>query len=298
MHANFAEYAPFAIGAYILLALAGVSAWFIHALGSVFLIGRVAHAAGLGQHEGASVGRVIGVAATMLVLIAASLRLLGRCARMTRGVPSPAATGLRPGLQHLLRAAALEAGALAMRWFRPGERTPARVWTKGKGSPVTEADVEVDTLLRRRLAVAGDEFGWLSEETVDSPERLERRLVFIVDPIDGTRAFIEGDPRWCVSLALVADGAPIAAMVHAPALDFTHEATCDGPALLNGAADRRLACVLPRAGARRGATFPSRCAHERRNADRGDREDPVAGPSLVQGRRRLARRGARFGGFQ
>jgi myo-inositol-1(or 4)-monophosphatase len=153
---------------------------------------------------------------------------------MTRGVPSPAATGLRPGIQHLLRAAALEAGALAMRWFRPGERTPARVWTKGKGSPVTQADVEVDTLLRRRLAVAGDEFGWLSEETVDSPERLERRLVFIVDPIDGTRAFIEGDPRWCVSLALVADGAPIAAMVHAPALDFTHEATCDGQALLNG----------------------------------------------------------------
>ena len=124
---------------------------------------------------------------------------------MTRGVASPAATGLRPGVQHLLRAAALEAGALAMRWFRPGERTPARVWTKGKGSPVTEADVEVDTLLRRRLAVAGDEFGWLSEETVDSPERLERRLVFIVDPIDGTRAFIEGDPRWCV-VALVADG--------------------------------------------------------------------------------------------
>lgn len=153
---------------------------------------------------------------------------------MTRGVASPAATGLRPGVQHLLRAAALEAGALAMRWFRPGERTPARVWTKGKGSPVTEADVEVDTLLRRRLAAAGDEFGWLSEETADSPERLERRLVFIVDPIDGTRAFIEGDPRWCVSLALVADGAPIAAMVHAPALDFTHEATCDGPALLNG----------------------------------------------------------------
>jgi myo-inositol-1(or 4)-monophosphatase len=153
---------------------------------------------------------------------------------MTRGVPSPAATGLRPGIQDLLRAAALEAGALAMRWFRPGERTPARVWTKGKSSPVTEADVEVDTLLRRRLAVAGDEFGWLSEETVDSPERLERRLVFIVDPIDGTRAFIEGDPRWCVSLALVADGAPIAAMVHAPALDFTHEATCDGQALLNG----------------------------------------------------------------
>ena len=142
------------------------------------------------------------------------------------------------GLQGLIRASALEAGALAMRWFRPGERTAARIWTKGKSSPVTEADVEVDAFLRRRLAVAGEDFGWLSEETVDSHARLARRLVFIVDPIDGTRGFLEGDPRWCVSIALVADGVPIAAVVHAPALDFTHDAVCDGPALLNGTAIR------------------------------------------------------------
>ncbi|MBV9111362.1 MAG: MAPEG family protein [Hyphomicrobiales bacterium] len=75
-HGNFTEYAPFALAAYILLALGGVSAGFIHALGVVFIVGRVAHAAGLSQHEGASVGRAIGVAATMLVLIAAALRLL------------------------------------------------------------------------------------------------------------------------------------------------------------------------------------------------------------------------------
>lgn len=76
VHANFAEYAPFAIAAYILLALGGVSAGFIHALGTIFLVGRVAHAAGLSRHEGASVGRVIGVAATVLVLVAAALRLI------------------------------------------------------------------------------------------------------------------------------------------------------------------------------------------------------------------------------
>ena len=76
VHANFAEYAPFAIAAYVLLALSGVSAGFIHALGATFLVGRVAHAAGLSRYEGASVGRAIGVAATMLVLVAAALRLL------------------------------------------------------------------------------------------------------------------------------------------------------------------------------------------------------------------------------
>ncbi|MBV9591677.1 MAG: MAPEG family protein [Hyphomicrobiales bacterium] len=75
-HGNFTEYAPFAIAAYVLLALSGVSAVFIHVLGTVFIVGRVAHAAGLSQHEGASVGRTIGAAATMIVLIAASLRLL------------------------------------------------------------------------------------------------------------------------------------------------------------------------------------------------------------------------------
>jgi myo-inositol-1(or 4)-monophosphatase len=145
-------------------------------------------------------------------------------------VPEP-----RRDLQDLIRVAALEAGALAKRWFRAGERTAARAWTKGKNSPVTEADVEVDAFLRRRLAPAGKDIGWLSEETVDSPDRLGRRLVFVVDPIDGTRAFLEGDPRWCVSIALVADGVPIAAVVHAPALEITHEASIEAEALMNGA---------------------------------------------------------------
>ena len=147
--------------------------------------------------------------------------------------PEPLAE-MRQDIQELARAAALEAGALAMRWFQPGSRTTARVWTKAKSSPVTQADVEVDDFLRHRLTGIDAQFGWLSEETVDSPERLERRFIFVVDPIDGTRAFLEGDPRWCVSIALVDNGLPVAAVVHAPALGMMHEAVRGGPALLNG----------------------------------------------------------------
>jgi myo-inositol-1(or 4)-monophosphatase len=155
---------------------------------------------------------------------------------MTAAASPPRIRVASSDMLQLLGDAAREAGALAMRWFRPGERTAARIWTKGKSSPVTEADIAVDGFLRTRLAAAGSDFGWLSEETEDSPERLSFRRVFVVDPIDGTRGFAEGDPRWCVSIALVEDGAPVAAVVHAPALDLTHEASAAGPALLNGAA--------------------------------------------------------------
>jgi uncharacterized membrane protein YecN with MAPEG domain len=75
-HGNFAENAPFAIGAYILLALGGASATLIHVLGAIFLAGRVAHAAGLSHYEGASVGRGIGVSTTFGVLAVAGARLL------------------------------------------------------------------------------------------------------------------------------------------------------------------------------------------------------------------------------
>jgi uncharacterized membrane protein YecN with MAPEG domain len=75
-HGNFAENAPFAIGSYTLLGLAGASAWLIHVLGIVFLVGRVAHAAGLSQHEGASVGRFIGMVLAGVVLCVAAVTLL------------------------------------------------------------------------------------------------------------------------------------------------------------------------------------------------------------------------------
>jgi myo-inositol-1(or 4)-monophosphatase len=142
--------------------------------------------------------------------------------------------GDKADLRGRLRDTAVEAGAIALRYFVPGERTSARVWTKGKSSPVTEADIAVDDFLREQLGGMGGDIGWLSEETADSPERLDRERLLVVDPIDGTRAFLAGDPRWCVCIALVAKGAPIAAVVHAPALAMTYEATGAGEALMNG----------------------------------------------------------------
>jgi myo-inositol-1(or 4)-monophosphatase len=120
-----------------------------------------------------------------------------------------------------LAAAAREAGALTLGFFRLGAATSAEVQSKFGGSPVTEADLAADALLKRRLREAFPEAGWLSEETADDPERLERRALLVIDPIDGTRAFVAGDPRWAVSVALVVAGRPVAAVVHAAAGDET-----------------------------------------------------------------------------
>jgi myo-inositol-1(or 4)-monophosphatase len=105
-----------------------------------------------------------------------------------------------------------EAGALARSMFG----TPLKNWTKGASSPVSDADIAVDELLRTRLMDGRDDFGWLSEETTDDPSRLEKRYVWIVDPIDGTRAYLAGFPDWAVSAALVENGRPIAACLYAP----------------------------------------------------------------------------------
>jgi myo-inositol-1(or 4)-monophosphatase len=135
----------------------------------------------------------------------------------------------------LLISAAREAGAVALEYFNPGARTSARVVTKAGGSPVTDADLAADALLKRRLRDALPEAGWLSEETVDDFERLSRRSLIIVDPIDGTRAFVTGDPRWAVSVALVVDERPVAGVVYAPALDEIYAAARRNGATFNGA---------------------------------------------------------------
>ncbi|MDJ1160227.1 inositol monophosphatase [Chelatococcus sp. SYSU_G07232] len=136
----------------------------------------------------------------------------------------------------LLRATAHEAGLLALGYFRDGRETSARIWAKGGGSPVSEADMAVDSFLKERLSQALPEAGWLSEETADDLARLERRLVWIVDPIDGTRAFVAGDANWSISIALLADGRPVAGVVYAPARGELYEARSGAGAFLNGAA--------------------------------------------------------------
>ena len=94
---------------------------------------------------------------------------------------------------------------VAFQRFTPGEVAARH---KSGDDPVTEADTTVDTLLRELLPRDGD--GWLSEETRDDPARLERRRVWVVDPLDGTREFVAGIPEWCVSIGLVMDGEPVA----------------------------------------------------------------------------------------
>jgi len=135
-----------------------------------------------------------------------------------------------------LAAAVREAGRLALGFFRPGAATSAEVKSKIGGSPVTEADLAADALLKAHLLEVFPDAGWLSEETADDAGRLARRAILVVDPIDGTRAFMAGDPRWAVSAALVVDGRPVAGVVHAPALGETYAAARGEGAALNGAA--------------------------------------------------------------
>lgn len=130
----------------------------------------------------------------------------------------------------------LEAGTIAMDLFRLGSATAARTWSKSGGSPVTEADIGVDTFLRIRLSELLPEAAWLSEETVDDAQRLSHRYVWVVDPIDGTRAFMQGSPDWAVCVALLDQGAPILGIVHAPACNATYRALAGGGATCNGEA--------------------------------------------------------------
>jgi len=147
----------------------------------------------------------------------------------------------------LLVGAAREAGALAAAHF--ARRPPAREKPGGAG-PVTEADLAVDAFLRGTLTAARPGYGWLSEETEDGPARLFAERVFIVDPIDGTRAFVAGEPGWALSLAVAERGEVIAAAVFLPMLERLYAAAAGRGATCNGAPVR----ASRRQGAR-GATL-------------------------------------------
>lgn len=130
----------------------------------------------------------------------------------------------------LLHDAARAAGRIALAHFR---RDP-KVWDKGQNDPVTEADLAVNAMLREMLRAARPDYGWLSEECADDPVRMDRSRCFVVDPIDGTRAYIAGERSWSHALAVVRDGRPVAGVVHLPALGITYAATEDGPATRDG----------------------------------------------------------------
>jgi len=123
-----------------------------------------------------------------------------------------------------------EAGPLALHYFH-GE---VESWHKGPDDPVSEADHAIDALLHERLTAARPDYGWLSEETEDDLIRLQRQRVWVVDPIDGTRAFLRDEPQFTICAGLVDDGRPVAAAVFNPATDELFDAVRGGGARLNG----------------------------------------------------------------
>jgi myo-inositol-1(or 4)-monophosphatase len=127
--------------------------------------------------------------------------------------------------------AARRAGAIAREFF--GGRF--KQWDKGAGEPVTEADLAVDRFLAATLRGARPDYGWLSEETEDDPSRLSAESVFIVDPIDGTIAFLKGKPQFTVCIAIVREGRPRAGVVFNPVTEECFAAEEGKGATLDGA---------------------------------------------------------------
>jgi len=125
--------------------------------------------------------------------------------------------------------AALEAARTVLNRFTPGE---IEAEYKAGHDPVTEADKAVDAVLRQNLLREGE--GWLSEESVDDLSRLDKRQVWIVDPLDGTREFVQGIPEFCVSIAMVQDGRPVAGGICNPATNETFIGSLDTGVRYNG----------------------------------------------------------------
>lgn len=131
----------------------------------------------------------------------------------------------------LLVDAAEASGEIARKHFK----ADPDIWDKGDGQgPVTEADLAIDRMLHSELLAARPDHGWLSEETEDDTTRLNQSRVFIIDPIDGTRAFIAGRDHFAHSLAIAENGQIVAAVVHLPMKNMTYTATKGGGAFLNG----------------------------------------------------------------
>jgi myo-inositol-1(or 4)-monophosphatase len=154
----------------------------------------------------------------------------------------------RPRLEAIVR----EAGRIAMASW-PGAGHALEVWEKSPGDPVCAADLAVNSFLRAELEKLLPSAGWLSEETADAPQRLSGDLLWLVDPIDGTRDYIGGRAGWAVSVALVSAGRPLLGYLDAPARNEFWHAEAGRGSWRNGltlAASRRV--TLP------GARVPAR----------------------------------------
>jgi myo-inositol-1(or 4)-monophosphatase len=123
-----------------------------------------------------------------------------------------------------------EAGYIARKFYGGDYKR----WSKEGGSPVTEADLAVNTFLRDRLTAARPGYGWLSEENADEPARLTRHAVFIIDPIDGTIAFLKNRPHFTICAGIVIEGRPCCGVVYNPISDELYSARKGGGAHRNG----------------------------------------------------------------
>lgn len=131
---------------------------------------------------------------------------------------------------HLAKDAAIEAGKIILSYYK----SDYEIRDKGYHNPVTTADHAANTFLKETLTKDRPEYGWLSEETVDSPARLSKDRVWVVDPLDGTKEFIEGVPNFVVSVALVEKGFPIVGVLYNPVTKETFTAAKDEGAYLDG----------------------------------------------------------------
>ena len=130
----------------------------------------------------------------------------------------------------LAKEAALEAGGLILNYYK----ADYEISDKGYHNPVTTADHVADSRLKEILTSVKPNYGWLSEETVDSPARLTKERAWVVDPLDGTKEFIEGVPHFVVSIGLVENGTPIVGVLYNPVTGETFSAAQGEGAHLNG----------------------------------------------------------------
>jgi myo-inositol-1(or 4)-monophosphatase len=131
----------------------------------------------------------------------------------------------------------------------PGFRSGQDVRYKSADQPVTDSDLLADEMLKAALIGARPEYGWLSEETKDSPDRLGRERVWVVDPIDGTNSFVKGIAEWAISVDLAVDGEAVLGIVHNPVTGELFHAVRGGGAFLNGE-PIRVSAATPQASER------------------------------------------------
>ena len=196
----------------------------------------------------------------------------------------------RATLRDQLAAIVREAGELAV----ATAKTPFKRWMKTGHSPVSDADIAVNNFLHEKLPALVPDAGWLSEETEDDFRRTAASRVWVVDPIDGTRAFLEQRPDWTISVALVEGERPAVAALYAPVTDELYLAAQREGATLNGA---RLKVVNAGRIGRRQAGGSEKLSGEdepAQSAHLAATQDPLTGVAADAGRRWRARHRVRL----